>query len=83
MSVADSRTYQRARRHLAELLVDPRFEVRFALQPGEVEVFDNARVLHGRTGFDPQEGDRHLQGCYIDGDAPRSRYRMLERSCVV
>ena len=77
MSVADTRVYQRARGHLAELLVHPDFEVRFALQPGEVEIFDNARVLHGRTGFDPQEGLRHLQGCYIDGDAPRSRYRML------
>ena len=71
--------YQRARRRLAELLVDPAFELRFALEPGQVLVFANDRVLHGRTGFDPQEGSRHLQGCYIDHDAPRSRYRVLTR----
>jgi gamma-butyrobetaine dioxygenase len=80
MSTVGTRAYQRARHRLSELLVDPEFEVRFTLQPGEVEVFDNSRVLHGRTGFDPQEGNRHLQGCYIDGDAPRSRYRMLNRA---
>ena len=72
--------YQRARRRLAELLVDPAFELRFVLQPGQVLVFANDRVLHGRTGFDPQEGSRHLQGCYIDHDAPRSRYRVLARA---
>jgi gamma-butyrobetaine dioxygenase len=43
-------------------------------------MFDNDRVLHGRTGFDPEEGMRHLQGCYIDHDAPRSRYRVLQRN---
>ena len=71
--------YQRARRRLAELLVDPAFELRFVLEPGQVLVFANDRVLHGRTAFDPQEGSRHLQGCYIDHDAPRSRYRVLVR----
>jgi gamma-butyrobetaine dioxygenase len=71
--------YQRARRRLAELVVDPAFELRFVLAPGQVLVFANDRVLHGRTGFDPQEGSRHLQGCYIDHDAPRSRYRVLIR----
>jgi gamma-butyrobetaine dioxygenase len=36
-------------------------------------------VMHGRTGFDPNEGLRHLQGCYIDQDGPRTRYRVLSR----
>lgn len=76
---AELAAYQRARRRLAELLVDPAFELRFVLEAGQVLVFANDRVLHGRTGFDPQEGSRHLQGCYIDHDAPRSRYRVLAR----
>jgi gamma-butyrobetaine dioxygenase len=42
-------------------------------------MFDNRRLLHGRTSFDPQEGLRHLQGCYIDVDWPRSLYRVLSR----
>lgn len=79
MSTADTQAYQRARQRMSEMLSDPAYEERFVLQPGEVEIFDNQRVLHGRTGFDPQEGLRHLQGCYIDGDAPRSRYRVLQQ----
>ncbi len=71
--------FQRARRHFGELLVDPRFEIRFPLRAGELMMFDNSRILHGRTGFDPQEGRRHLQGCYIDIDEPCSRYRILSR----
>jgi gamma-butyrobetaine dioxygenase len=79
LSPAATIAYQQARRRLAELLTDPAFEVRFVLQPGQVLVFANDRVPHGRTEFDPQEGRRHLQGCYIDHDAPRSRYRVLSR----
>jgi len=55
------------------------FEIRFRLDPGDLVMFDNCRLLHGRTDFDPEEGLRHLQGCYIDGDGPRSRYRVLRR----
>lgn len=35
-----------------------------------------------RTGFDPREGLRYLQGCYIDIDGPRSLYRVLRRKCA-
>lgn len=73
------RAFQCVRARLSELLVDPRFEIRFPLRPGELLMFDNSRVLHGRTAFDPDEGRRHLQGCYIDIDEPRSRYRRLTR----
>lgn len=71
--------YQAARKRLSELLEDPRFEKKFKLDPGELMMFDNNRVLHGRTEFDPSEGYRHLQGCYIDRDAPKSHYRLLAR----
>lgn len=79
MSASDTRAYQRARSRLADLLNDPAFEVRFRLEPGEAMIFSNDRVLHGRTEFDLNEGHRHLQGCYIDHDAPLSRYRVLAR----
>ena len=79
MSEDDTRRYQRARKRFASLLVDPRYELRFRLDPGQMMMFDNNRVLHGRTAFDPSEGHRQLQGCYIDRDGPRSRYRVLER----
>ncbi|MGA8259537.1 MAG: TauD/TfdA family dioxygenase [Arenicellales bacterium] len=76
---AELRAFHRARRRLSELLVDPRFEIRFPLRAGELMMFDNSRILHGRTAFDVNEGRRHLQGCYIDIDEPRSRYRTLSR----
>lgn len=71
--------FQRARRRLSELFADPRFELRFPLRAGELMMFNNSRVLHGRTAYDPNEGRRHLQGCYIDLDGPRSLYRTLSR----
>ena len=74
-----TRRFQRARRRLSELFADPRFELRFPLGAGELMMFNNSRVLHGRTAYDPNEGHRHLQGCYIDLDAPKSLYRTLSR----
>src|SRR5215469_3541296 len=76
---ATTRRFQRARRRLSELFADPRFELRFPLGAGELMMFNNSRVLHGRTAYDPNEGRRHLQGCYIDLDAPKSLYRTLSR----
>ena len=79
LDAATLRRFQRARRRLSELFADPRFELRFPLRPGELMMFDNSRVLHGRTAYDPNEGRRHLQGCYIDLDGPRSLFRTLSR----
>ncbi len=79
MSEEDTRAYHRARKRFGTLLADPQYELRFRLEPGQLMMFDNNRVLHGRTAFDPSEGHRQLQGCYIDRDSPRSLYRVLGR----
>jgi gamma-butyrobetaine dioxygenase len=71
--------YYRARRAFDQLLRSPEFEIRFLLESGDLLMMDNRRLLHGRTGFDTAEGLRHLQGCYIDIDGPRSLYRVLRR----
>ena len=71
--------YYEARRRLDRMLKSEVFERRFRLDDGDLMMFDNRRLLHGRTGFDPSTGLRHLQGCYIDADGPRSRYRVLRR----
>ena len=71
--------YYRARRLFDHRLRSPEFEIRFLLNAGDLVMFDNCRLLHGRSGFDPAEGLRHLQGCYIDIDGPRSLYRVLRR----
>lgn len=78
------RRFHQARQRLGQLLVDPANEIRFRLADGELMLFDNSRVLHGRTCYDANEGRRHLQGCYIDLDGPRERFastlKQLNRS---
>jgi len=71
--------YYRARREFDHLLRSPEFEIRFLLDAGELVMMDNRRPAARRTGFDPAQGLRHLQGCYIDIDGPRSLYRVLRR----
>lgn len=76
---AELTDYYRARRKFDHLLRAPEFEIRFLLGRGDLLMMDNCRLLHGRTGFDPTEGLRYLQGCYIDIDGPRSLYRVLRK----
>ncbi|MGA1616792.1 MAG: TauD/TfdA family dioxygenase [Ilumatobacteraceae bacterium] len=49
-------------------------EIELTLAAGEAIVFDNSRVLHARTEYDPSEG-RHLQGCYVDTDLMKAKAR--------
>ena len=70
----------RALRAFAAVIRDPALECRYPLRAGELLVFDNRRVLHGRTAFDPSTGRRHLQGCYVDRDQLLSRIRVLDRT---
>ncbi len=60
----------------ALMLYSPEFEVRVKLDPGDLYIVDNTRVLHGRTRFSGG-GKRHFQGCYADMDALLSRLRVL------
>ncbi len=53
------------------------FEIKFRLCKGMIAMFDNLRLLHGRTKFDPNTGFRHLQGCYIDHDVTEGKLRRL------
>lgn len=76
---AELQAYQAARRRLAGLVASPELQLRFALEPGDLLMFDNNRILHGRTAFDSEAGPRRLIGCYIDRDGPRSLYRVLGR----
>jgi gamma-butyrobetaine dioxygenase len=63
----------------AGLLADPRFQIRFRLDPGDLFIVDNRRVLHGRSAFEAASGSRHLQGCYADIDALHSTISVLQR----
>jgi gamma-butyrobetaine dioxygenase len=70
-----------AYRAFARMIEDPAWQIRFKLEPGDLFVVDNRRVLHGRTAF-AGTGQRHLQGCYADMDGLRSRLAVLGRAPV-
>jgi gamma-butyrobetaine dioxygenase len=50
------------------------------MEPGDIFSFNNRRVLHGRTAFDPNSGHRHLQGYYMDRDEIIGRLNYLKKS---
>ena len=70
--------YYKAYRRFAELVDDPEMAVKFKLEPGESFLVDNTRVLHGRTGYGAESGNRWLQGCYADKDGLLSTLAVLE-----
>jgi gamma-butyrobetaine dioxygenase len=63
----------------ARLLADLQFQIRFRLDPGDLFIVDNRRVLHGRTAYEATSGSRHLQGCYADIDGLHSTISVLQR----
>lgn len=66
---------------LQNLLQEPEFALRFTYEPGDLVIFDNRRLLHGRDAFNPGTGgSRWLQGCYLERDEIRSRLRMIRRA---
>jgi gamma-butyrobetaine dioxygenase len=71
-----------AYRRWAELLGRPGLAVTMRLGPGDCLIFDNTRLLHGRSAFTGAGGrcDRHLQGCYADLDALASCLAVLGRA---
>ena len=69
--------YYGAYRRFAMLLREPRFMLRFMMRSGDLAVFDNQRILHGRTGFASARHPRHLQGCYLTRDSVFSRAALL------
>ncbi|WP_020396241.1 TauD/TfdA family dioxygenase [Thiolinea disciformis] len=64
-------------RKFGQMLQDPKYLMRFRLNAGECIVFDNHRVVHGRSAFVAGSGARHLRGCYVDRNEMRSTYRVL------
>jgi gamma-butyrobetaine dioxygenase len=65
----------------------------YNLAEGDALIFDNRRLVHGRTAFrymteeerrrsgregDADEPDRWLKGCYLGADAVMDRVRVLK-----
>ena len=70
----------KAHHRFGNLLHDDKFQIKFRLESGDIFSFNNRRVLHGRTAFDPNSGHRHLQGYYLDRDEILGRLEYLKKN---
>ncbi|MGH8253882.1 MAG: TauD/TfdA family dioxygenase [Steroidobacteraceae bacterium] len=77
LPAAECRAYYVAYRRFAQLLREPRFQLATRLKDGELALFDNQRVLHGRSGYASARHARHLQGCYVTRDSLYSKTALL------
>ena len=64
-------------RKLSSLMRDPAFEIKFLLEPGDMMIFDNQRVIHGRTHYDDAGGARHLRTIETSREEFHNRLRLL------
>ena len=71
--------YYSARKKISELYNSDKYRIEFKLSPGDLLMMDNYRLLHGRTTYDANEGNRFLQGCYIDYDSTEGKLKHLKR----
>ena len=71
--------YYSARNKISELYNSDKYRIEFKLMPGDLLMMDNHRLLHGRTSYDANEGNRFLQGCYIDYDSTEGKLKHLKR----
>lgn len=72
----DAINFYKALQIWSKLLKSQEFEFRIKLTPGMFVMFNNWRVLHGRSSF---TGSRRLVGCYIGMDDFRSRLRVVSK----
>jgi len=68
-----------AYRQLMLRIRDPRYRIEHRMRPGEMVMFDNRRILHGREAFSASGSERDLRGYYIEHNEVDSRMRVLAR----
>ena len=73
------KSYYRAYGKFMKMTRSNAYLISLRLAVGEMVVFDNRRILHGRDAFNPETGFRHLHGCYVDRGEFESRLRVLKR----
>lgn len=71
---AEMEAFYRAYGRLHELANDPTRWLALRLEPGDVLINDNWRVLHGRHAY---TGSRRFIGCYLNHEDFESRLRVL------
>ncbi len=79
MAIEDQPRAYAALRVFSQVAASDEFQMRYPFKPGDLVMFDNRRILHGRTAIDAAGGQRVLRGTYIDHDEVYSRLRVLAR----
>lgn len=67
-------------RQLMIAIKQSQWQIEYQLQSGEMVIFDNQRILHGRASFNPNSGARHLRGYYIEHNEIDNKLRMLDKN---
>jgi alpha-ketoglutarate-dependent taurine dioxygenase len=80
LSTRDAPAFYAAYRRFAMLLREPTLQLKFKLADGDLVVFDNQRILHGRTAFTSARHARHLRGCYLTRDSVHNEAALLRRA---
>ena len=79
LAAREAHAFYGAYRRFAALLRDSRFHLQCRLRDADLVVFDNQRILHGRTAFSSGRHPRHLRGCYLTRDSVFSEAALLRR----
>jgi gamma-butyrobetaine dioxygenase len=79
LPASETAAFYESYRRFAQLLREARFQLRTRLGAGTIVVFDNQRILHGRTAFSSARHARHLRGCYLSRDSVYSATALLRR----
>jgi gamma-butyrobetaine dioxygenase len=58
------------------LIEDESLLYKYLMKEGDLVLFANRRVLHGRDSFDPTSGNRWLKGTYVGWDEVKDRIRV-------
>ncbi|XP_035824799.1 gamma-butyrobetaine dioxygenase [Aplysia californica] len=79
VAAEDVENYYRAYEMFAKALAESAHMLRYRLQPGDLVIFNNLRILHGRDHFTLNGGMRHLKGCYLNIDLFKSKTQVLSK----
>lgn len=72
--------FYQAKREFSAMLHSSDYTIKLQLYPGALVIFDNRRVLHSRSNIAETDGERWLQGCYLNRDGIAYRYEQLRRN---
>lgn len=64
-------------RNLSRIINRPELIYKTRLRRGDLVLFNNRRILHGRTAFYPLDRMRHFKGTYVGLDTFKDRLRTM------